>query len=358
MEPEYSDWQGYWDQLTTQVAGGDAPDILQMDDVYLREYADRDSLLDLTEVDTSGLDENVVDTGRTEEGLFGITVGTNALTIAANVDLFDEAGIDLPDDTTWTWDDYYELSVELSENLEDAYGSSGATGDGMLQAWLRQHGSTLVTEEGQLGLSEDQLTEYLTLTDEMIADGGTPPIQLLSEAFDGGIEERPVSTNMTAMGSIWSNELTSVANASGSEIELLRLPSQAGTATENGVWMKPSQQLSVYAGTDHPEEAQLFIDFFVNSPEAGEILLTERGVPPNQEVLDHILDDLEGYDQRSAEFLTEIEDEVGEAEPVPPVGFSAVPDILGRYEEEVYFDRMSAEEAASGFMAEAEDVLD
>ena len=44
---EYGDWNGYWDKLATQVAANDAPDIIQMDEKYVREYGDRGALLDL-----------------------------------------------------------------------------------------------------------------------------------------------------------------------------------------------------------------------------------------------------------------------------------------------------------------------
>ena len=32
IEPQYTDWAGYWDKLATTVAAGDAPDIIQMDE--------------------------------------------------------------------------------------------------------------------------------------------------------------------------------------------------------------------------------------------------------------------------------------------------------------------------------------
>lgn len=57
VQGEYSDWSGYWDKLATQVASNDAPDIIQMDDKYLREYADRGALLDLTGVDISKFED-------------------------------------------------------------------------------------------------------------------------------------------------------------------------------------------------------------------------------------------------------------------------------------------------------------
>src|SRR5699024_2122901 len=47
VSPEYSEWTGYWDKLATQFAGGDAPDVLQMDEAYIDSYGTQSSLLDL-----------------------------------------------------------------------------------------------------------------------------------------------------------------------------------------------------------------------------------------------------------------------------------------------------------------------
>ena len=40
IKGEFGEWAGYWDKLATTVAANDAPDIIQMDEKYLREYAD------------------------------------------------------------------------------------------------------------------------------------------------------------------------------------------------------------------------------------------------------------------------------------------------------------------------------
>src|SRR5699024_6929355 len=36
LEP--GEWSGYWDKLATQTAGGDTPDVIQMDEKYIAEY--------------------------------------------------------------------------------------------------------------------------------------------------------------------------------------------------------------------------------------------------------------------------------------------------------------------------------
>src|SRR5699024_10074463 len=65
ITPEPGEWSSYWEKLGTQVAAGDEPDIIQMDEKYIREYGDRGALLDLAEygVDTSKFAEGTAEPG-------------------------------------------------------------------------------------------------------------------------------------------------------------------------------------------------------------------------------------------------------------------------------------------------------
>src|SRR5689334_13586089 len=49
IKTTYAAYDPYFQKLATEMSGGNAPDVLQMGDRYLREYAERNTLLDLTE---------------------------------------------------------------------------------------------------------------------------------------------------------------------------------------------------------------------------------------------------------------------------------------------------------------------
>lgn len=357
IDSQFSDWDGYWDQLATQSAGGDAPDIIQMDQDYLREYADRGALLELTDVDTSELDESAIEAGRTDDqGLVGISTGVNAMVLMANTEIFDEASVELPDDTSWTWEDYYEITAEISENADGIYGATGPGQPADLQMWLRQQGKHLTTDEGELGFDTADAAEYFDHLHHLMETGGYPNASVIAEDQTPGPDESMTGSNEVAMGMWWTNQLPAIAGASGQEMVPLRMPSESGEAEENGMWYKPTMLMSVSANTEHPEEAQEFVDFMINSEEAGELNGTDRGLPANENVQSSILDELEGPDLTAAEFVQDIEEEVDaqEIEPVPSMGFSAMQEILQRYETEVFFGRQSSEEAAENMIQEME----
>ena len=74
---EFGEFSGYWDKLATATAAKDAPDIIQMDEKYLRDYAGRGALLDLTTqsdvLSTADFDENALKSGEFDGGLYGLT---------------------------------------------------------------------------------------------------------------------------------------------------------------------------------------------------------------------------------------------------------------------------------------------
>lgn len=354
IDPTYGEWDGYWDTLATRTAAGDSPDIIQMDELYLREYADRGALLDLSDVDVSQFEDTVVDSGRTEGGLHGITIGINAATMLANPDLFEQAGVEMPDDTTWTWDDYQEIALELSENLDGAWGSGNFDETLGFQTWARQHGAHLSNEEGELGFEPEVAESYFQFFLDMMQQGATPPASAMSEDQAVSPDQSMTTTGQVAMRPWWSNQAVALTESSGADLELLRMPSITGNAQDAAPWYKSSMFLSASAGTEHPEEVQQFIDFFVNSEEAARIDMAERGMPPNAEIREMITEELEGPQLKVAEYIEALAQDLGPAEPVPAMGGSMFPDILYRYHDEVLFERMSPADAAEAMHREME----
>ena len=357
IETEYGGFDSYWDSLATQSAGGQAPDIFQMNEQSLREYADRNALLELDQVDVSEFDEAAVENGMVEDSLYAITMGINAQVLVANPELFDEAGMELPDDETWTWDDFAETVEELNASLDEPFGFTGAGGHAELQTWIRQQGKHLSREDGSLGFEVEDAVGYFEFLEGVMNQDGAPSAELLQEQGNVSPEQGLTATGQAALSTFWSNEAVFLADTVGHEMELLRYPSHTGEAADAEPWYRSSMFLSVSSGTDHPEEAQEFIDFFMNSEEAAMVNLVERGIPPNTEIQDVVVDELEAAEVATLEYIQEIEDELGDPEPAPAPGLSDITSMVGRYHEELYFGRMDPQEAAEALVAEFEDAI-
>lgn len=358
VQGEYGDWAGYWDKLATQVASQDAPDIIQMDAQYLGEYADRGALLELKDVDLSKFDQQAADAGKTQDGLFAVTAGMNAMVVLSNPSLVAASGVELPDDSTWTWEDYSNTAAKMTSNSADGiYGSGPVTGDGSFNLWMRQHGKSLFTSDGDLGFDESDAAGYFSYQAGLRDAKAVPPASVITEDASASIDQQGLATNRFALAWYWSNQLGALRTASGQELELNRPPSVDGSAEEAQQYYKASQFWSASSRTKHPVEAQKLIDFLANNVEAGKISLADRGIPGNSEVREAVIPLLKPADAATAEFIETIAAEVGEAPPVPPAGSSPIAEIITRYNDEVHFDRISPETAAKSAFEEMKNAL-
>lgn len=361
MVPDFIDWSGYWDKLSTQVAGGNPPDVILMDMNYIREYADRGVLADLNQhaqIETADIDPALIGAGDFDGGLWGLPTGGNVLTIVADPQVFDDAGVAMPDDSTWTWDDFSGTLAEVAANSPDEiHGAHDQLiGDASLMIWLRQHGEELWGADGGVVADQELLAQLFHRKLQMIESGAYPNQSRSIEIEAAGIEQHPISTHRGAVGSLWSNQLGAVTTASGRDLQLLRYPGET-EFERTGLYLKSSMLLSMAAETDHPEEAALFLNWMQNSIEAGEIILADRGLPSNLVVREHIAEMLSPADQQTAEFLAEVGPTIIDSPPPPPVGAAQVLDVLGELSEQVGFGQITPEDAAERFLQEANAIL-
>lgn len=355
--PDYTDWGGYWDKLATSTAGGDTPDVITHEERFIADYANRGVLADLEslDIDTSEIQDTVLDSGRVDGTLYGLATGVNAYAMMADPQIFADAGVDMPDDTTWTWEEFVALSGELSEAAGD--GVYGTQDIGFNEAGLsilaRQKGQNLYNEDGSLGVDAETVSQFFQIGLDLQENGGAPDGSRTVEIQNAGPEGSLLGTNAGGMGVWWSNQLGALSSASGHDLELLRVPGES-EYERTGMYFKPAMFYSVAEDTEHPAEAAKFVDFLLNDPEVAALQLTDRGLPSNLSVRESILGDLEDADAKVAEFMADLEDEIVDGPPVPPNGAGDVQDIMIRLNSEVLFGSMTPDEAAEAFLSEVE----
>ncbi len=358
IEPSFTGFGDYWDRLATEVAGGGAPDVMQQETRYVREYADRGALLDLSEyapeiIRTEDLDPAVMETGVVDGGMYAIPIGINAHAVIADPQVFAEAGVPVPDDTTWTYEDLAATAAAVSAATpEGTWGYQMTTAiDTSFEIFARQRGEALFNPDGDLGFTRETLVEWWGHQLAVHENGGAPPAAKTVELEAADIDGSLFSSNQGAMGTAWTNQLVALNEVSGRELQLLRFPGE-GTQQQAGMYFKPAQFWSASAQSEHPEEAARFIDFLLNDPRVADLMLSERGLPVNVEQRERILAKLTPADQQAAAFLEEIEPDIAPPPPLPPQGAGEVQGIMQQLNEQVLFGQISVEEAADAFMSQ------
>ena len=357
VEGDFTAWGGYWDKLATAVAAKDAPDVITQEERYLRDYADRGVLLDLNDVSdtlkTSDIDPQVVDSGKVNGAMYGVPTGVNVYAVVADPAAFATAGVPMPDDKTWTWDDYASIAAQITKNTGGKiYGAQDFTfNEPGFSIYARQQGQSLYTDEGFVGYDDKLLAEWWTRALAMKKSGAEPDAAKTVEVDGTGPEGSLIGTNTGAMSQFWSNQLGAMTKASGHQLKLLRFPGET-EFERTGMYYKPAMYYSIAKSSKHPQAAAQLIDYLVNSQEAGALLLSDRGLPANLKVREAVTPKFEAVDKQSAQFLADLQDEIVDPVAVPPVGSGEVVNIIKRLSTEVLFERMTPEQAAKQFTNE------
>ncbi|MFI6791449.1 ABC transporter substrate-binding protein [Nonomuraea sp. NPDC050383] len=361
VKGEFKDWNGYWESLATTVAANDAPDVIQMDELYLSSYAERGALLDLgtaaKNLKTADFDKSALDTGVVKGKQYALPVGLSAYAMVVNTGLLDTYKVKLPDDASWSWEDLRTVGAEVSKASGGKVSGVQSLGfeAGGLSVWARQAGAALFDADGKVAVPPEVLTSYWTYIRDLAKQGVTPPPSVTIERAGSALDQSGTATNTSAFATWWNTQLTSLTAASGSKLKLLRLPGEA-QAKSPAAYYKSSMYWSISSRSKHPAEAALFVDFLANDEEAANILLTDRGVPANKRIRTAITPKLAETDKAAAEYLDTLK--VGTAPRVTPNGASNLEAIIKRHTEEVLFDRMTPEQAAKSFITELQSEID
>jgi multiple sugar transport system substrate-binding protein len=361
VKGEFKEWDGYWDALATTTAADDSPDVLQMDELYLSSYGDRGALLDLADasehLDTSGFEDSILETGKIDDAQYAIPIGASMTGVVVNADLFAEYGVELPDDTTWTWDDYAALANELNEKSGGKINGSGITGGndaGSIRYWARLNGGQVYSEDGEeVTLDPALLVSLWEYNLDLIESGGVESPAQAVEGQSAGLEGGSLATGKIAIGIAYNTQITSLLAASGADLRLLQLPGNAEAAAN---FVKPSMYWSVSSQSDHPAEAATLVDFLVNHEAAADILGTERGIPANEAMREHVTADLDEGEQLAVDYIESAA--AGPAVVVTPNGASGFDPMIQRYTQEVMFGERTPQEAAEAFVEELQSEID
>lgn len=362
IDGETVGWDDYWPRLATQVAGRNAPDIMQMDYRYIFEYARRGALAPLEDhtsdvLNVSDFDQAALDGGSVDGSLYGISLGANSSAMMVNAAAFEEAGIEIPDNSL-TFDEMKRIGEEITKagKRQSFYGLSDGSGvEPFFENFVRQRGKALYTEDGQLAFDAEDTREWFELWAAMRESGACVPPDL--QALDKNqIETGMVSLGHAAVSYAHSNQLVGYQTINKDPIVMHAYP-RIAPGVGGGHYRKPSMFFSVSSQSENPQAAAAYISFFVNDFEAAEILDVERGVPESAAVREHLAPKLDDTGRAAVEFIGGLGDLAGPLPPPPPLGAGEIDRMLLRVSQEVAFGQHTPQSGAEAFVAEAQSIL-
>lgn len=361
-----SGWDGYFDKLSTQTASGSMPDIVQMDYLYLTTYAKNDSLADLQEfidngtIDVSNIDENLLQTGSVDGKMAALVLSTSLLNVGYNPDVLAEAGVAEPT-SEWTWSDF----ATMCETVYSTTGKYGVSMDSVADTnifhyWVRQHGGKLFSDDNKsLGYEDDQIfIDFVNMWNGLMSKEAMPDPDEYAQISTLGQEAGPVVTGDAAAIFEWNNYASKVSSVND-KIKMIT-PPLSDSSDAKGLWMKPGMFFAVANTSKVKQEAAEFINWFINSEEANDILMAERGTPVSSAVRQHLIDGGNMGAQQVAMFegITSAVQLCGETPAPDPAGISEVNEAFARAANSVYYGQTPVEKAAESFRKEANTILE
>lgn len=294
------DWGSVHDQLVTSFEGGTAPDVFHYESSVLQDFADRGNVLDLSdylsEEIRSDIRQGAWDTATYDEGIYGVPFLQESQVVFGNASLLADAGVDLPTlDDPWTWDEFSTAAEQLTTG--DQYGAAfplKSPANRVLNLSQNFDGDYFTVDadsvEAVFGDAEGEVPgriHEMIYSDESASPDtlGMSNTDALPGFFDGQYALLP--------GPIWLRQQLIEQGPDG--FEWVTLPPLEGDSLAQGA---ASQTISVAAGTEHPEWAVAFTEYFLNAENQAKLAAGDWLLPTSQAAAsDPALNDAEtGWD--------------------------------------------------------------
>ena len=362
INAQFADWTGYWDKLSAMAAGGNMPDVVQMDYSYIEQYVAAGLLEGLNKyiesgaLDTSKIPQSIIESGSVDGECYALSLGTNTTAMFYNKTLTDSLGIEVP--VNPTFDELYDISQRVYDGTDGKVltdFSFGALQSAQMVA--RDYGSDFFAElKAGDSTSAEKYFELVSWFRD--APFAVSPEQVAEVNLDDATQ-RLVIKGTTWNDYMMANQyvfMAEAADAAGFELGICNYPHNAD-ATSVSWFLKPAMFFSVAASSDVKDEALAVIAWFTNSKEANEILLGERGVPVNTEISEFVTPLVSEDTGIYFSYVNEVAVDAAPIDPPDPAGKGEVESYLNSTIEAVRYGDYTASEAAELLTERAEQIL-
>jgi len=350
----------FWDKLTTEVAGGNAPDIIQMSGQTLKQYVDNGVLANIQQyvdnglIDLTGWEQPLLDSQTINGVLYGIPPGVDTHAIVLNVTKLNALGIALPPNN-WTWTDYVNLCTEITQKAGSGYWGSAEGGPKYeyFQVFLAQRGKTLFTADNKgLGFTAQDVHDFWAQWGDLVTKGVVVPPDVQQEN-GANPEGTGVVKGYAAMEWNTSSQFTNFQSLTTDQLALMPYP-YADDGTPGQVW-RAGLAWSITNNSKYPEWAAALINFLVNDQGAALAQGTTRGVPASPAVRSVVEAQSTAAEKLVFDNLTLVQGLQGsQITPVLPAGFSQFNSDFQRLYFSYVQGQTTLDDSVSQFMTAAQ----
>lgn len=272
---------GYINALTTQIAGGDVPDMAWILEAYATQFVDAGVLYDIgpaleaeSDGNTDDLLPGAMELWTEGDAIYAYPFSNSPMGIYANLDVLEAAGQPSPReliaDGDWTWDRMMEVAAAVADAGQYGY-TTAAFGDWrqglgiMWQAW----GAAPWSEDGTTcTMNSPEMVEFADWFHSQVYETGA----IVGPGESAGFPNGDVAFNAGQL---------SASGRVGDDFAWDFVPMPAGPA--GAVPVVGQAGVGVLSQSAHPEVAADFLAYFTNAENAA--ILGQFFPPPRESVL-------------------------------------------------------------------------
>ncbi|MDD3278696.1 MAG: sugar ABC transporter substrate-binding protein [Lachnospiraceae bacterium] len=267
-------WDEYWTKLQAAATGGDMPDVVVMHPDQVKNYAEGNMLMDLSDVlagdtaNASHFPDYVVNDFTIDGKQYGVPKDLGIIGLFYNKDLFDKAGVAYPTND-WTWDDLMSAAEKLTNKDNDVYGFA-APNEGQNFYWnlIWQNGGDVFNKDKSVCTFDSPETiEAMKYAVSFVEKGYSPT----PADFANLTQDEYFESGKCAMITTGSWMLTEYLAVEGLNFDIAEMPMQKVKATECS-----GMAFSVAANTKYPEAAKKLVEYL--GSEEAQLIEAKSGV--------------------------------------------------------------------------------
>jgi multiple sugar transport system substrate-binding protein len=364
MEREFADWAPYWEKLATQLASGNAPDLIHNHQDLVNEYANRGALLPLDpfvdgkKIDLTDWPKGTVDSGKRSGKNWMIALGGTTTSSIFNLAWIKEMGIK-PPEKTWTWSDFAVFVKEIKPKLADKqYASTdqGAWG-GAYETYLRQLGFELYKGEklNQLGYPKEAVADYWQMWEDLRKLGALPPAALSQEYSGTTHADSMLAKKVVPLHLMNANQIQIYQGFIKDELSAVPMPRAVKSGSRSGDHLGTAW-ISIYSKTKLADDSAKFINWFINDEEPQKIFAAEHGLPGNKKIATLLLPTMNAPTRVGVELVSYLAEGMIPA-PDRPTQSAQVTTAWTNAYNEMAFGRLSLKQAVDRFFDDATRIL-
>ncbi|GHV40360.1 ABC transporter ATP-binding protein [Spirochaetia bacterium] len=358
LEP--SSWNDYFTKLSTQVAGGGAPDVISMHPRYMRYYSSNNALLPLDSliaaktIDLTNFSDGAINMGKIDGKTWMVSTGTVATGIFVNETIFNELGIPLTRfDGNFDWAAWEKLAIEVTQKSNGRYTGTGddsfTPNDTAFTIFMRSRGKDFFTPDGKIAFDKADLKEWLSLFDRLRKAGAIGTAQHAGESANQTWEQSDQVAGTVGFWFLNANRLRIYQDQMPKHhLIMKRAPNYNGNY---GEYLEGSG-ISINAKTKYPQEVAQFINYFVNTERSLELFRIEHGFPASSVMNQYVYTLLDPSNRLAAQFMDTVTSKGKLPDYVlPPDNWTEILNLLGQESQAVAYGTKTIDKAVDDFFA-------